>query len=134
MFLATIIFLVRFYRCIAAVTRVSIILQEKFWTESMKVKLRGFLFFFLIILGLVFFVLNSLLGIERQWSRSKFAILPLKPHVRILMHRTWAINYPMPAALSQSWLKSPKNTLAIQITETKQQCLKKWAVGLFSNE
>ena len=58
--------------------------------------------FFLIILGLIFFVLNSLLEIERQWSRSKFAILPLKPHVRILMHRTWAINYPMPAALSQS--------------------------------
>ena len=136
MFLATIIFLVGFYRCIAAVTRVSIILQEKFWTESMKVKLRGFLFFFLIIiLGLVFFVLNSLLGIERQWSRSKFAILIVKPHVRIsVMHRTWAISYPMPAALSQSWLKIPKNTLAIQITETKQQCLKKWAVGLFSNE
>ena len=65
-------------------------------------RLRGFLVFFLIILGLVFFVLNFLLGIERQWSRSKFAILPLKPHVRILMHRTWAINYPMPAALSQS--------------------------------
>ena len=66
-------------------------------------KLRGFLFFFLIILGLVFFVLNSLLGIERQWSRSKFAILIVKPHVRIsVMHRTWAISYPMPAALSQS--------------------------------
>ena len=54
-------------------------------------RLRGFLVFFLIILGLVFFVLNFLL-----------AILTLKPHVRILMHRTWAINYPMPAALSES--------------------------------
>ena len=36
--------------------------------------------------GLVFFVLNSLLGIVRQWSLEKFAILTLKPrsHVRIL--------------------------------------------------
>ena len=39
------------------------------------------------IFGLVFFVLNSLLGIARQWSREKFAILTLKPrsHVRILI-------------------------------------------------
>ena len=39
------------------------------------------------IFGLVFFVLNPLLGIARQWSREKFAILTLKPrsHVRILI-------------------------------------------------
>ena len=45
------------------------------------------------IFGLVFFVLKSLLGIARQWSREKFAILSLKPrsHVRILIYRTWAI-------------------------------------------
>ena len=38
------------------------------------------------IFSLVFFVLKSLLGIARQWSREKFAILTLKPrsHVRIL--------------------------------------------------
>ena len=38
-------------------------------------------------------VLKSLLGIERQWSREKFAILTPKPrsHVRMLIHRTWAI-------------------------------------------
>ena len=30
------------------------------------------------ILGLVFFVLKSLLGILRQWSREKFALLPLR--------------------------------------------------------
>ena len=44
------------------------------------------------ICGLVFFVLNSLLGIAKQWSREKFAILTLKPRsrVRILRHRTWA--------------------------------------------
>ena len=38
-------------------------------------------------------VLKSLLGIARQWSREKFAILTLKPrsHVRILIHRKWAI-------------------------------------------
>ena len=46
------------------------------------------------IFGSVFFVLKSLLGIERQWSLGKFAILTLKPlsHVRIqLIYRTWAI-------------------------------------------
>ena len=31
------------------------------------------------IFGLVFFVLKSLLGIARQWSCEKFAILTLKP-------------------------------------------------------
>ena len=38
------------------------------------------------IFGLIFFVLKSLLGIVRQWSREKFAILTLKPrsHVRIV--------------------------------------------------
>ena len=43
--------------------------------------------------GLVFSLLNSLLGIARQWSREKFAILTLQPrsHVRILIYRTWAI-------------------------------------------
>ena len=30
------------------------------------------------ILGLVFFVFKSLLGILRQWSREKFALLPLR--------------------------------------------------------
>ena len=42
-------------------------------------------------LGLVFFVLKSLLGIARQWSHEKFAILSLKlqSHIRILMYRTW---------------------------------------------
>ena len=43
--------------------------------------------------GLVFFVLNSLLGIVRQWSQEKFALLTLKhrSHVRILIYRTWVI-------------------------------------------
>ena len=39
---------------------------------------------------------STLLGIARQWSRKKFAILILKPrsHVRILIHRrTWAITF-----------------------------------------
>ena len=45
------------------------------------------------IFGLVFFVLKSPLGIPRQWNRTKFAILTLKPrsHVRILQYQTWAI-------------------------------------------
>ena len=45
------------------------------------------------ISGLAFFVLKSLLGIARQRSREKFAILSLKPlsHIKILIHRTWAI-------------------------------------------
>ena len=39
-----------------------------------------------LIFGLVFFVLKSLLGIVRQWSREKCAILTLKPwsHVTIV--------------------------------------------------
>ena len=45
------------------------------------------------IFGLVLFVLKSLLGIARQRSREKFAILILKPwsHVKILIYQTWAI-------------------------------------------
>ena len=45
--------------------------------------LRGFLVIFSIF-GLVFFVLKSLLGIARQWSRGKFVIWTLKPwsHVK----------------------------------------------------
>ena len=41
------------------------------------------------IFGLVFFVLKSLLGLARQCSLEKFAILTLKPrsHVRILTYR-----------------------------------------------
>ena len=44
------------------------------------------------IFRLVFFVLKFLLGIARQWSLEKFAILTLKPwsHVRILIYRTRA--------------------------------------------
>ena len=38
------------------------------------------------IFGLVFFVFKSLLGIARQWSREKFAILTLKPRIQV---RTW---------------------------------------------
>ena len=46
------------------------------------------------ILGLVFFVLRSLLGIAREWSRKKIAILTLKPrtHLKTLIYRTWAID------------------------------------------
>jgi len=42
------------------------------------------------LFGFVSFVLKSPLGIARQWSREKFAILTLKPrsHVRILIYRT----------------------------------------------
>ena len=38
-----------------------------------------------VTIGLVFFVLKSLLGFARQWSHEKIAILSLKPrsHVRI---------------------------------------------------
>ena len=35
------------------------------------------------IFGLVFFVLKSLLGIARQWSCDKFAILSLKSRISI---------------------------------------------------
>ena len=47
---------------------------------------------------LVVFVLKSLLGIARQWSLDKFAILALRPrsHVRILIYRTWAIVFHFP--------------------------------------
>ena len=38
-------------------------------------------------------MLKSLLGIARQLSRERFAVLTLNPrsHVRILIYRTWAI-------------------------------------------
>ena len=35
------------------------------------------------IFGLVFVVLKSLLGIERQWSREQFAILPPRPRSHV---------------------------------------------------
>ena len=46
------------------------------------------------IFGVVFFVFESLLGIERQKKLKKFTILTRKPrsHVRILKDRTWAIS------------------------------------------
>ena len=39
------------------------------------------------IFGLVFLVLQFLLGIARKWSREPFAILPVKPrsHVRFFI-------------------------------------------------
>ena len=45
------------------------------------------------IFGVVFFVFESLLGIERQKKLKIFTILTRKPrsHVRILIYRTWAI-------------------------------------------
>ena len=56
------------------------------------------------IFGLVFFVLKSLLGIARQWSREKFAILILKPRsqVRVLIYRRWAI--VLTVHVKQGWL------------------------------
>ena len=46
------------------------------------------------IFGVVFFVSKSLLRIERQKKLEKCAILTRKPrpHVRILMYRTWPIH------------------------------------------
>ena len=43
--------------------------------------------------SLVVFVFKSLLGIAKQWSREKFAILTPKPrnHGRILIFRGWVI-------------------------------------------
>ena len=38
----------------------------------------------IFIFRLVFFVLKSLLGIARQWSREKFAILFVKPWCHML--------------------------------------------------
>ena len=51
--------------------------------------------------GLVFFELKSLLGIARQWSREKFAVLSPKPrnHVRILIYQIWANTKLVPEAL-----------------------------------
>ena len=45
------------------------------------------------IFAIVFFVSNSLLGIERQKKLEKFVILTRKPrgHARILVYRTWPI-------------------------------------------
>ena len=56
------------------------------------------------IFGLVFFVLKSLLGIVKQWSREKFAILSLKPrnHSRTVTHRTCAIAIAIAPAISDA--------------------------------
>ena len=45
------------------------------------------------LFGVLIFVLKSFLGIARQWSREKFAMLTLKhrSHVSVLICRTWAI-------------------------------------------
>ena len=45
------------------------------------------------IFGVVFFVFEFLLGIERQKKLKKFTILTRKPrsYVRILIYRTWPI-------------------------------------------
>ena len=45
--------------------------------------------------GVVFFVLKSLLGIERQKKLKKFTIFTRKPrnHVRILIYRAWPIAF-----------------------------------------
>ena len=45
------------------------------------------------IFRVVFFVFESLLGIERQKKLKKFTILTRKPrsHVRVLIYRTWSI-------------------------------------------
>ena len=40
---------------------------------------------------LVFFVLKTLLGIARQWSKEKFATLTLKPRSHVGIFRTQAI-------------------------------------------
>ena len=53
------------------------------------------------LFGFVSFVLKSPLGIARQWSREKFAILTLKPrsHVRILIYRTTELFSDTPVEL-----------------------------------
>ena len=43
------------------------------------------------LFGFVSFLLNSLLGIARQWCREKFAILTLKPRSHVRIYRTWVI-------------------------------------------
>ena len=62
------------------------------------------------IFGLVFFVLKSIQGIVRQWSRKGFAILTLKPrsHVRSLIYRTWAIR----TLLELVWCSIPLGNFA----------------------
>ena len=60
--------------------------------------------------GLVFFVLKSLLGIARQWSLEKFAILTLKPrsHTRISIYRTyfckWGFKFSARESKEKSWM------------------------------
>ena len=60
------------------------------------------------IFGLVFFVLKSLLGLARQWSLEKFAILTLKPrsHVRILIYRIYFCKWGFKFSARESEEKS----------------------------
>ena len=64
-------------------------LRSLYYNSNMNPRLSGHFSIF----GWAFFVLKSLLGIARQWSREKFAILFLKPRsrARILIYRTWTI-------------------------------------------
>ena len=83
----------------------------------------------LSIFGLFFSVLKSLLGIARQCSREKFAILSLKPwgQVRILIYWTWLLLTITARRLywSFSWLvnfKSWRWMLTITcFSETRQE-------------
>ena len=56
-------------------------------------------------------MLKSLLGIARQWSREKFAILSLKPrsHNRILTYPTWAINASLLLSYAADFSKMQPN-------------------------
>ena len=60
------------------------------------------------IFGLVFFVFKSLLGLARQWSLEKFAILTLKPrsHVRISIYRMYFCKWGFKFSARESEEKS----------------------------
>ena len=74
------------------------------------------------IFGLVFFVLKSLLGVARQQSRKKIAILTLKPRsdARILIYQTWAIDCLLRNALLKD--VQPVFTKKKRKNERKHRC------------
>ena len=61
------------------------------------------------IFGWVFFVRKSRLGIARQWSRKKFAILTLKPRSQvriILIYQMWPIPHDWSQRVSLAQMMS----------------------------
>ena len=80
------------------------------------------------IFGVVFFVFESLLGIERQRKLKRFTILARKPrsHVRILIYRTW------PIARKESFLSCSINSVCSTVIASSPISSSRFIADLFT--